>query len=60
MLENGVSRRRIKEEYPDTRYVMYKDRVYDVSRLLHPGGMYIIEHVIGEEISRYIHGAYGL
>jgi hypothetical protein len=60
MLENGMSRRKIKEEYPDTRYVLYKDKVYDVSRLLHPGGMYIFDHVIGEEISRYIHGAYGL
>lgn len=60
MLENGVSRRKIKEEYPDTRYILYRDKVYDVSRLLHPGGMYIIDHVIGEEISRYIHGAYGL
>lgn len=43
-----MSRRKIKEEYPDTRYVLYKDKVYDVSRLLHPGGMYIFDHVIGE------------
>jgi hypothetical protein len=34
--------------------------VYDVSRLLHSGGMFIVEHMIGEEISRYVYGAYGL
>jgi cytochrome b involved in lipid metabolism len=39
---------------------MYKYKVYDVSRLLHPGGNSIIEKVQGEEISRYLHGAYGL
>jgi len=39
---------------------MYKNRLYNVEGLLHPGGMFIIQHVIGQEISRYIHGAYAL
>jgi cytochrome b involved in lipid metabolism len=39
---------------------MYKYKVYDVTNFLHPGGNYIIEKVLGEEISRYIHGSYGL
>lgn len=47
-------------EYPNIKYVMYKYKIYDITDLVHPGGAFIIEKVVGEEISRYIHGAYGL
>ena len=39
---------------------MYKYKLYDITGLVHPGGSYIIEKIVGEQISRYIHGAYGL
>lgn len=60
MLSKGVSKYEIMREYPEMMYVMYKYKLYDVTGLLHPGGAFIIQKVIGEEISRYIHGAYGL
>lgn len=59
MLQNGISRRKIREDFPDTKYVMFRDKLYNVAGLLHPGGMSIIDAVIGEEVSRYIYGAYG-
>lgn len=58
MVQNGVSKKKIRQEYPDTEYVIFKDKLYDVSGITHPGGNYIISHVIGEEISRYLYGAY--
>lgn len=60
MISKGVSKNSIIREYPNIKYLMYKYKVYDVSELLHPGGNFIIEKLLGEEISRYIHGAYGL
>lgn len=60
MIQTGVPKQRILEEFPNARFVIYKDRVYDVSKILHPGGMLIIDRVRGEEISRYLLGAYGL
>lgn len=48
MIENGVSKRSILQNYPEAKYVMYKSRMYDVSGLLHPGGMFIIDNLIGE------------
>lgn len=47
MIENGLSKRSILQEYPGVKYVIYKDRLYDVSGLLHPGGMFIIKRVVG-------------
>ncbi len=60
MLSKGVQKDTIIRQYPNIKYLMYKYKVYDVTNLLHPGGNYIIQKLQGEEISRYIHGAYGL
>ena len=60
MLSKGVSKTDIMKEYPNIKYVMYKCKIYDITEMVHPGGAFIIEKVIGEEISRYLHGAYGL
>ena len=60
MVSKGVDKNDIIREYPNIKYVMYKYKIYDITGLIHPGGAYIIDKVVGEEISRYIHGAYGL
>jgi hypothetical protein len=59
-LEEGKSRNEIVQAYPNTRWVIYGNRVYDVTNWIHPGGNFILGQVTGREISRFLHGAYGL
>lgn len=41
-------------------WVIVNSEVYDLSNYIHPGGNFIIQNVIGREVSRFFYGAYGL
>ena len=43
--------------FKDIIWVMFEDRVFDVTTLDHPGGRFIIHTLCGKEISRYLVGA---
>lgn len=58
MLQSNTPTRKILESYPRTPYVLFKDKLYDIGNLMHPGGNYLLEELRGEEVSRYIYGAY--
>ena len=45
-------------KYPDISYVIYKNAILDITKLIHPGGRYVLDFVKGREISRFIYGAY--
>jgi len=59
-LECGKSRWDIINQYPEVKWVIYGNKVYDMTGWIHPGGNFLIEAVVGREISRFLHGAYGL
>ena len=59
-LEQGLPIKEIINRHPDMDWVMYGNKVYDVTGWIHPGGSFILNQVIGREISRFIHGGEAL
>lgn len=60
LIQRGANKHMIRSEYPDVKYALFKNELVDLSGITHPGGQYILERVVGEEISRYIFGAYNI
>ena len=46
----------LSEIFKDLIWVMFEDRVFDVTNLDHPGGRFIIATLCGKEVSRYMVG----
>lgn len=42
------------------KWVILGNKVYDVTDFRHPGGVFIINQVVGREISRFFYGGYPL
>jgi len=41
------------------QWVLFGNKVCDITEFNHPGGNYIKSLIIGREVSRYVYGAYG-
>jgi Cytochrome b5-like Heme/Steroid binding domain len=54
----GLSIGFIKEKYPQIKWVIFGNRVCDVTTFDHPGGNKIIDSIVGREISRFIFGGH--
>lgn len=54
----GKNRHEINAKYPGIKWVIFGNRVCDLTNFIHPGGNLIIDKVIGREISRYIYGGH--
>jgi hypothetical protein len=50
----------LRRQYSELVIVVYYNRVYDITRLVHPGGAYPFKLVNFTEISKYLHGTAGL
>lgn len=48
------------QAYPNIKYVLYKDGIYNISQIAHPGGHFIFISVNGRDVSRFLVGAYPL
>jgi len=42
------------------KWAIFEDKVFAIKNFDHPGGNFILNEINGQEISRYIYGAYGL
>jgi cytochrome b involved in lipid metabolism len=40
------------KKYPDLKWCMFNDGVYNVDGFVHPGGNFIIEEVIGTDANK--------
>jgi Cytochrome b5-like Heme/Steroid binding domain len=60
MVRRGCTPGEIMEAFPYTIWVIFNNKVYDVTNFAHPGGAYIFEHVKGRDVSRFLYGGYGL
>ena len=56
MLNSLESSHEMSKEFPYTTIVIYKDKVYDVTRFDHPGGSYLLRLFNWSEVSRFMHG----
>ena len=59
-LRGGVSAKRLREEHPEKTIMMYKNRIYDLTGIVHPGGNWIYEKANWREVSRFLNGVSGL
>ena len=46
----------IKNLYPDLKWVMYGNRIFDITDFTHPGGQYIWDRLGNRDISRFFCG----
>lgn len=60
MINDNIDRHQILERYPNARYVIYQNSVYELEKFVHSGGKYIIDQVIGREVDCYLYGGYAL
>jgi ferredoxin-NADP reductase len=47
-------------ELKDLKWAIFEDKVFAIKNFDHPGGNFILNEINGQEISRFIYGAYGL
>ncbi|KAL4443103.1 hypothetical protein ABPG74_002170 [Tetrahymena malaccensis] len=60
MINSNKTTQDIIESYPNINYVIYKDNIYTIDKISHPGGKFIFNSVRGRDISRFMNGSYGL
>ncbi|KAL4488438.1 hypothetical protein ABPG72_013006 [Tetrahymena utriculariae] len=60
MINSTKTTQEIIEAYPNINYVIYKDNIYSIDKISHPGGKFIFNSVHGRDISRFMNGSYSL
>ncbi|EAR85450.2 DOMON domain protein (macronuclear) [Tetrahymena thermophila SB210] len=60
MINSAKTTSEIISTYPNMNYVIYKDNIYSLDKISHPGGKFIFNSVRGRDVSRFMNGSYGL
>lgn len=58
LIEARESMGSIANLYPDLKWVMLGNRIYDITGLIHPGGQYVWDKLNRRDISRFFAGNY--
>ena len=59
-LNEGTAREKLLADFRGMKWVQLGNKVYDLTDWTHPGGNFVIEAVVGQEIGRYFYGNYAL
>lgn len=59
-LQAGLSTEELKKKYPGKNIALFKNKIYDFSGYIHPGGQFLLQECRFREISRFMEGAVGL
>ena len=59
-LNNGVGPKEVIAHYPDFKWCIYKNSLYDITDFKHPGGQYLMHRIYGRDVSRFLTGSYHL
>lgn len=54
------SRKQLLIEFPNLKFVIFNNSVYDITDFRHPGGDFLLSQVTGREIGRFLYGIYNL
>lgn len=60
MINSTATTSEIVKAFPNIKWVMVNNEIYDLTNFQHPGGNFIIEQCVGREVGRFFFGAYGL
>jgi cytochrome b involved in lipid metabolism len=55
-----VSPKEVLAHYPDFKFCIYKNSLYDITDFKHPGGQYLMHKIYGRDVSRFLTGSYHL
>ena len=59
-LHKGKTAEYIRNYIPGYKWALYGNRILDLENWAHPGGNFIIQQIIGREVSRFLLGSYPL
>ena len=59
-LNEGTAREKLLADFRGMKWVQLGNKVYDLTDWTHPGGNFVIEACVGQEIGRYFYGNYAL
>jgi len=59
-INKGDSQESLIKNFPQIKWVILGNSVYDLTNWIHPGGNFIIQACVGREVGRYFYGGHAL
>ena len=59
-INRGDSQESLIKNFPQIKWVILGNSVYDLTNWIHPGGNFIIQACVGREVGRYFYGGHAL
>ncbi len=55
-LNSGRNKYEVMMQFKHINYCIYEDKVFDITKISHPGGLYIIDQIRGRDMTKYFYG----